>query len=342
MTIPYIGPANGKHDVPYKTFADGFSFNFAGPNQNIREVNDGSRSIAEFIGADDFGSEWYERVRFEVDAGRQRVPILYTSLYSEVIDASLPETQLIKNWGPGGFVFEELVEGEEVKFGHIQSSEAAVTQRSFGVGVEYTKKLVMFNQLWQIARIERAVGEAHNALLNHLHLNPIISYTYTSPNQTAGVTTGTSTTEDWFLTIEQAIVNSQADTTNPRMGPYALLVHPSKNFMLQRALTRVPQEGFMLDSNAGSFVNQIIGYNGWTGTRGKKQVTYPGVATTKGYLVNLAYRDEDFISLVKQALESVQGNADISRFILDQIVWDVWLAVYSNPGRAVEEITWPV
>lgn len=341
MSIPYIGPSNGKNDIPFKKFAPGFEFVKAGPNQNIKEISDGSGRIAEFIGADDFGAEWYERIRFEVDAGRQRVPILYTPLYSEVVDSTLPETQLIKNWGPGGFVFEELVEGEEVKFGHITAGEAAVTQRSFGVGVEYTKKLVMFNQLWQIARIERAVGEAHNALLNHLHINPILDYTYTAPNQTAAVATGDSVTENWFLTIEQAIVNSQADTTNPRMGPYALLVHPSRNFMLQRALTRVPQEGFMLDSSAGSFINQIIGYNGWTGTRGKKQVTYPGVPTTKGYLVNLAYRDEDFISLVKQPLESAQGNPDISRFILDQIVWDVWLAIYSNPARAVEEITWP-
>ena len=50
---------------------------------------------------------------------------------------------------------------------------------------------------------------------------------------------------------------------------------------------------------------------------------------------------EDFLSLVKQPLESAQGNADVSRFIMDQIVWDVWLGIYANVIRAVEEITWP-
>lgn len=335
MSIPYIG-VRKVEEKPYMRLAPGFDL-----KAQLKSSDSAGGVVYEFIGSDDFGPEWRNRVTFEVDQGRSRVPILYTPLYDEIVSSDLPETQEVHNWGPGGFVFEEIVEGEEVKFGHITSSQAAVTQRQFAVGVEYTKKLVMFNQLWQLARIERYVGEAHNALLNHLHLSPILDQTYQAANQTAANTSGSSTTEDWFLTIEDAIVNSQADTTNPRNGPYALLVHPSQNFMLQRALSRVPQEGFQLDSNAAQFISQIIGYNGWTGTRGKKTVSYPGVTLGKGYLINLSYRDQDFISLVKQPLESAQGNADVSRFIREQTVWDVWLGIYANPLRAVEEITFP-
>lgn len=338
MSIPYIGPIPKatREKIPYKQMAPGFDL-----AKSLKEKQIGGQTVYEFIGADDFGPEWYERVTYEVDAGRQQVPLVYEPFYDIVEDSNLPETQTVKNWGPGGFIFEELFEGSEVKFGQITSSEASVSQRSFGVGIEYSKKLVMFNQLWQVARMERAVGEAHNALLNHLHLSPILNYTYTSPNQTAAVTGGVTTTEDWFLTIESAIVNSQSDTTNPRNGPYLLLTHPAQGFLLQRALTRVPQEGFQQDSNMADFITAIVGYNGWSGVRGKKTVTYPGVTLGKGYLVNTAYQNEDFLSLVKQALEQAQGNADVSRFILDQIVWDVWLGVYANPARAVEEITFP-
>lgn len=337
MTIPYLGVKIKQEELPYYQMAPGFEL-----NKLLKETaGPGGSVIYEYIGADDFPADWYERIRYEVDAGRTRVPILYTPIYDEVVDANLPETQLIKNWGPGGFIFEEIFEGGEVKFGHVVTSEASVSQRQWATGLEYSKKLVMFNQLWQIARMERAVGEAHNALLNHLHFYPIINQTYAADNQTAAVSTGDSVTENWFLTIENAIVNSQQDTTNPRNGPYALLVHPAQSFMLQRALTRVPQQGFALDSNAAEFISTIIGYSGWTGVRGKKTVTYPGVTLGKGYLINLAYRSEDFLSLVKQPLESAQGNADISRFILDQIVWDIWLGIFANPLRAVEEITFP-
>lgn len=336
MAIPYLGAVARKKQIPYATMAPNFDL-----SKNVREMSGGDHRLFEFIGADDFGPEWYTRVRFEVNAGRLEVPLLYGPVYDEVVDATLPEVQQVKNWGPGGFIFEEIHEGGEVKFGQITAAEAFVSQRQFAVGVEYTKKLVMFNQLWEIARIERAVGRAHNALLNYLHFAPIMDYAYGAANQTAAATAGVTTTEDWYLTIENAIVHAQADTANQRQGPYILLVHPSKNFMLQRALTRVPQVGFALDGNIEQFISSIIGYSGWTGTRGKKTITYPAVTATKGYLINTGFRGEDFISLVKQPLESAQGNADVSRFILDQIVWDVWLGIFSNPARAVEEITFP-
>jgi hypothetical protein len=335
MTVKYLG-ASTKPELPYMQFAPGFNM-----SEHLKEVHMGNQTVLEFIGSDDFTSDWYQRIRYEVDAGRVRVPTLYEPIYDIITDASLPETQVIKNWGPGGFVFEEIFEGGEVKFGHVVSAQASVSQRQFGVGLEYTKKLMMFNQLWQIARIERAVGEGHNALLNHLHLSPILNFTYTAANQTPAVTSGVTTTEDWFLTLESAIVSAMTDTANPRNGPYVLLCHPAQMFMVQRALSRVPQEGFALDSSALQSISAVIGYTGWTGVRGKKTVTYPGVTLGKGYLINTAYKSEDFLSLVKQPLESAQGNADVSRFIMDQIVWDVWLGIYANVIRAVEEITWP-
>lgn len=307
----------------------------------VRETRQGGRVVYEFIGADDFGSEWYERTRFEVEAGRAAVPLVYEPIYDIIVDSNLPETLKLQTLGPGGFVFEEVFEGGEVKFASVASSEASVSQRQFAVGLEYTKKLVMFNQLWSVARMERWAGEAHNALLNHLHLYPIINYTYTAANQTAAVTSGSTTTEDWFLTLEAAIVNSMEDTTNPRPGPYALLSNPAQMFMVQRMLSRETQQEFKLDSTASDLVQTAIGYRGWTGTRGAKTTTYAGVTSGKSYLVDLSHKDQDFASYVKQSLEQAQGNADVSRFILEQVIWDIWLGVYANPLRAVEEITWP-
>lgn len=323
-------------DRPYTQVAPGFKL-----TDHVRETKHGKETVYEFIGADDFGSEWYERTRFEVEAGRARVPTVYEPLYDIIVDSSLPETINLQTFGPGGFVFEEVFEGGEVKFASVTSSTATVSQRQFGVGLEYSKKLVMFNQLWSIARMERWAGEAHNALLNHLHLYPILNYTYTAANQTAANTSGADTTEDWFLTLEDAIVNSMEDTTNPRVGPYALLVNPAQIFMVERMMSRVPQQDFRLDSSASDFIQTVIGYRGWTGTRGAKTTTYSGVTSGKAYLVDLSHKDQDFASYVKQPLESAIGNADVSRFILEQVIWDVWLGIYTNPLRAVEEITWP-
>jgi hypothetical protein len=308
--------------------------------KHIRESHVNGQRVYEFIGAGDFDSEWYERQRYQVDTGRDRVPTLYEPIYDITVDATLPETLTLKNFGPGGFVFEEVFEGGEVKFAHITSSEAAVSQRQFGVGLEYTKKLMMFNQLWAINRLEQNVGEAHNALLNHLHFNPILTATYGAGNQTAFNSTGATAVEDVMLTIEDAIANSRADTTNPRRGPYVLLINSAKEIIVEKALRTEVQSGLASQSRVLDSIRAVISYDGWSGTRGAKTTTYTGVNSAKGYLVSLQYQSDDFVSLVKQPLDSVMGNPDVSRFIMEQVVWDVWLGVYANPVRAVEEISW--
>src|SRR5690606_26720258 len=175
--------------------------------------------------------------------GRDQVPLLYTPIYREIRDANLPRNISIQRIGPGGVILEEVSEGGEVKFASVQSSEAAVRIRHYGVGLEYSKDLVVFNELWGVPIVERQVGIAYNALLNHIHFSPILTASYTAANQTAAVTTGATLTEDYFLTIEAAITAGRTDTTNPRRGPYALLVSSANLFTVEKALTRVPQQG---------------------------------------------------------------------------------------------------
>jgi hypothetical protein len=207
--------------------------------------------------------------------------------------------------------------------------------------LEYTKALVMFNELWNVAEVERQAGIAFNAKMNAIHFAPILDYAYTSANQTPASSVGANLTEKYLRTIEDAITAASEDTANPRRGPYALLVSPTNRFMVERALTTVFQQGTTVQSSAIGDIQQVIVYNGWTGSRGKKAVTYPGVPANKGYLIDLSYRTRNFKSFVKQNLQATTGNPDVSRFILEQTVWDAWEGVYADPAAAVEEITFP-
>lgn len=310
---------------------------------HVREMGykENGHRIYEFTGTDNFGAEWQQRQFFEVNAGRDEEPLVYQPIYDITNDANLPKNVDVNRIGPGGVVFEEVFEGGEVKFSSITSSEFTVPIRHWATGLEYSKDLVIFNSLWNVPLIERQMGIAHNALLNHLHLHPIIDYSYTSANQTAAVTTGATTTEDWLLTLEAAIANSRADATNPRRGPYILLISGSNEFMVERALQRVPQQGVALQANSAlSAVRAIVSYDGWTGTRGGLATSYAGVTAGTAYLISQQYRGQDFRSFVKQDLQNEGVEEDISRF-MTQTVWDSYLGVYANPAAAVEEVTWP-
>lgn len=308
-------------------------------SDHVRPADKDGR-VYEFIGTDTFGSEWYERQRFEVTAGREEVPILYTPIYNEVRDANLPRSITVTRMGPGGAVLEEIFEGGEVKFMSITSSEFSILIRHYGVGLEYSKDLVVFNELWRVPIAERAVGMAYNALLNHIHLSPILTATYAAANQTAAVTSGASTVEDFMLTVEAAITASRTDTANPRKGPYTLLISSAQEVVVEKALTNVPQQGVTLRSRVLDAIQNIIVYDGWTGTRGKKTTTYSGVTSGKGYLISSQFQSEDFQSFVKQDLANEGEERDLSRF-LTQLVWDTYFGVYANPIASTEEITWP-
>lgn len=338
MTIQIYSKAQLAKSKPTIPFPRGFNL-----ADHVREsaVKDNGHRVYEFIGTDNFGTEWQQRQFFEVNAGRDEEPLVYQPIYDITSSADLPKNVDINRIGPGGVVFEEVYEGGEVKFSTITSSEITVPIRHWATGLEYSKDLVIFNSLWNVALIERQMGIAHNALLNHLHLNPILAYTYAAANQTAAVTSGATTTEDWLLTLEAGIAASRADTTNPRRGPYILLIAGANEFMVERALQRVPQQGVAVQANAAlSAVRAIVSYDGWTGTRGAKTVTYSGVTAGKAYLISQQYRGQDFRSFEKQSLQNEGMQEDISRF-LTQTVWDSYYGVYANPIAAVEEITWP-
>jgi len=308
----------------------------------VRLHEEAGRTVAEFIGAGNFAAAFTERQRYEVDAGRDEEPLLYQPLYNTVEDANLPEVINVYSLGPAGVVFEEVHEGGEVKFVTVGEGSHAITIRQYAAAIEYSKKLFLFNQTWALAPIERQFGIAHNALLNHIHLAPILTASYAAANQTAAnATTGVPKEEVYLLTIEDAIANSLADTTNPRRGPYDLLVSTGDVFMIERALNRRIQDGINVQSSAINKIRNVIAYDGWSGARGRKATSYAGVTKGKAYLVSGQYRAADFQSYVKQGLQSQKGDGDLSRFIVEQVVYDGWIGVYANPTRAVEEISWP-
>ncbi len=319
------------------------SLSFA-PDFDLRKVTTEAKTpgvIAEFIGNGDFASQWNDRRIYEVNAGRDQEPVIYDRIYDVVTDASLPETVNIYRLGPAGVIFEEIKEGGEVKFVTVQSGDITVPIKQYGAGLEYTKKLRLYNQTWNVSVVERQAGIAYNALLNHIHLNPILAYSYAAANQTAAASGQGGLVQNTQKTIANAIAHAQSDATNPRPGPYVLLINPSNIYEVDKALRYRIQDGIDEISPIFGVIQTVIGYNGWTGVRGKKTVTYSGVTANRAYLISLNRRMEDFRSFFKQTLDMAMGNPDVSRFIEEQVVWDVHFGVYANPIAAVEEITLP-
>lgn len=331
-------------DTPKRVFGENFRL-----QDHFRVVKEGNSTVAEFQSTGDFSSQWFARQRYEVYAGRDSEPTLYEPLYEIVRDPSLPKSVTVYRLGPAGVIFDEVLEGGEVKFASIAQTNNSIPIKHYGVGLEYTKDLFMFNELWRLPLVERQAGIAYNALLNHVHLNPIISASYTGSNLTTGTglttfRTTASMAEKYQRALEAALTTMTQDTVNPRRGPYYILTSIASKFTWERALTQgaTATDGFTASSSVGGMIRGVIAYDGWSGVRGAKTVSYGGVASTDAYIVDIGSKAMDFNSFVKQDLDVAMGNADVSRFILDQVVWDTYFGVYANPTAGAHKLVLPL
>lgn len=342
MAIQFLSSSNAPAKIkPRWTFKKGTDL----ANQFKYAGADGDARVTEFIGNGDFAQVFRERQDYEFWAGFEEVTELYPALYNVVEDMNLAEFVKVNAMGPAGVVLNQVLEGGEVQYMTVGESSFVAQILHYAVGVRYTKQMMAFNRTWELAEVEREVGKATRALLNHVHFNPILTHSYAATNQTAANTSGATLQENYLLTLEDAITNSKIrnKTTNPnyRPGPYALVVASGNYFMWEKALTRVPQQGVELQGRVGSEIAALIEYDGWSGEMAGVTVDYAGVTTNTSYLVSLPAARRYLRSYVKQRLMRNPGDPDNSRFIVGDDIWDTMFGVYAAPEGCVEEITLP-
>lgn len=327
--------------IPNMRFPDNFDL-----RSYVKDVDALAKSqgvLAEFVSTNNFAAEWIQRQRYEVYAGRDMEPELWRAIYSETQDSTLPKIIPVYRIGPGGVVFAAITEGGEVRFATVESSTFTVTLIDYAVGLQYSKEMVKYNQLWDVSIVERQAGIAHNALQNHLHFTPILAASYSTSGgvgvrtETSASSVGSTLLEKYVSTIEDAVQQAKARDIR---GPYVIVTGSLNSIKTQKALMITIQDGNMSKSPVVSMISNVVEYDGWSGTRGGKVTTYDGVADNVGYLVGLSDRSNDFRSYQNQGLDMMEGNPDVSRRIMAQVVWDLDRGIYCDT-TAVQKINWP-
>jgi hypothetical protein len=168
-----------------------------------------------------------------------------------------------------------------------------------------------------------------------LHFSPILTYTYTAPNQTPANATGTTTQEKTLRTFQDAYKEAAMATT--QRIPNTVLANEADRFQVEDALLTP-----VLD-DAGNLlrrvpVDTIIYYNGATVTNGTESVVYPGVTQGKCYFIAPRTRMKE---LVHHDLRVDIGPQDISRLVEGQQVARTRRGMYLDIANSVEEITLP-
>lgn len=294
-----------------------------------------SRPIGEMLssGSVEQFKDLLRKVVLDVELGREQVQLLYQPIYERIQDPNLPRV-LDAKWAlTGTVVFTEHMEGEEVKFGRLQAEQGPTARiLTYTAGFEYTKEMKDFNEAFSVEILNRAMGEAYNALLNHIHLYPIIGFSYKAANKTAYQA---ADGKPAWVGVYNTLVQAVADAAKAKRPGTVLLASSADQHLIEMALKGGHQiEGTVYPAVTG--IQSVIYYDGWEVTVGKKSYSYAGVTPGKAYLIR---PKRGFKELVKQDLRIEATSGDLSRLIESQIVGYAYRGVYAAVEENVQEIS---
>lgn len=302
-----------------------------------------SKPIGEMMTSETSRKELLQKVVLDVELGREDVPVLYKPIYETIQDPNFPKEFEAKWAQYGTVIFFEHLEGEEVKFGSLLAEHGPIARiKGYTAGFEYTKEMQMFNQTFNFELLNKAFGEAHNALLNHLHLAPIINHKYKDTNKTAPVyvkpdgTKGTASDAHYILSLRATLRQALKDARTAKRPGTVLLVNSAHKEDIQDALGSMTLQATPYGATTG--INDIIYYDGWEAQVSKKSYVYEGVPEGKAFLIR---PKRGFKELIKQTLQINATMGDLTRLVEAQIVGDFWRGVFAAVEENVQEITLP-
>ena len=300
------------------------------------EVMRFNKPIGEMIsyGGSNVSKELLRKVVLDVEIGREEVQPLYHPIYDTISDSNLPEVLDAKWAMRGACVFSQSFEGDEVKFGTIEAENGPTARiNTYTAGFEFTKQIKDFNQSFQVEMLNKAMGEAYNALLNHLHFAPILEATYGTNNKTAYK--GTANDGAPFVGLYNTIKEGLKQTIIKKRPATVLLASRANQIDIEQALRGgYTFNGTTLPPISG--ITTIIYYDGWTQNVGKKVTNYGGVPVNKAYLIR---PKRGFKELLKQDLRIEANGGDLTRLVEQQIVGYAYRGVFAAIDENVQELT---
>lgn len=295
------------------------------------------KPISEMITTAQGAMDLLEKVRIDIDTGLADIPLLYQPLYERVDGPFRGGSVQIGGdvLFDANVVFLQKYEGEEIVFGTLARSGAPtfVPIATYASGFEWTEDMIEFDRSYEVGMNARAFGRANNFLLNHLHLSPIIAFTYGGGNSTAAVTGQGSLQANTLVQFQTAY--RAAALAVPQRVPSVILANEADRFQIEDALLTP-----VIDAAGNQLrrvpVDTIIYYNGATVSNGNLSFIYPGVTAGTCYFISPKARLKE---LVHHDLRVDVGPADISRLIEGQQVGRMRRGLYLDIANTTQKIT---
>ena len=255
---------------------------------------------------------------------------LYKDVYEEIKDSSFPQSLEVKDIVGLQTAFSIVSDGESVPLSDFRFEDLGTVHfKTMATGYSVTEEWVAFNQAWKVEQANKALGQAYSAILDHIHLAPIISANYDSKSETKKVAVKDGTPlQIVYHSLRQGL--KDAMSRRNRYGyifkPTIALCNSSTALDVMSAVKGETEKGKTLGTLG--MIEKVIVYDGWAGeVNGVKHE----FASPKDNEVFLIEPKKSFKALVKKELTKLEqkgnvltlSNLEIVQFFIRAVVADV-------------------
>lgn len=266
----------------------------------------------------------------DIASEEENHPPLYKEVYEEIVDSSFPQSLQVKDIIGLQTAFGIVGDGESVPLADFQCKDlGSVSFKTMATGYSVTEEWVAFNQAWKIEQANKAIGEAHSAILDHIHFSPIIKAKYKDKSETKKVAVKDgSALQIVYASLRQGLKDAMG-RKNRRgyvLKPTVALCNSSTALDVMSAVKGETEKG----KNLGSLgmIEKVIVYDGWAGEVNGAKYDFDAPADNEVYLIE---PKKTFKALVKKAITRVQQkgnilsltNLEVAEFFIRAVVADV-------------------
>lgn len=262
----------------------------------------------EMMSADDLRA-FAEQTALDVSVGMAEYPTIFQHIYEEIKNEHFPRDVRVRDIIGLQAAFGVVNDGESVpladfKFGSLET----VSFKTFAAGYSISRTFEQFNEFWKLPQASKALGIAHNAILDHLHLSPIITHTYTGKAVTNKATGGSTDLETVWLTLRAGIKDALKRTTahGYRLRPTIALCNSATAMDVEAAIKGLLQKGTQLGSLGQ--IKTVLSYDGWSGEVGGIKYDFEAPKDNEVYLI---VPKVSFKSLIKEELTHLEQRGNI-------------------------------
>ena len=257
-------------------------------------------------------------------------PPLYKEIYEEIKDSSFPQSLDVKDIIGLQTAFGIVGDGESVPLADFKCEDlGSVHFKTMATGYSVTEEWVAFNQSWKLEQANKAIGLAHAAILDHIHLSPIIKAKYDNKNKTDKQTVKDGTPlQIVYQSLRQGL--KDAMSRRNRRGyvfkPTVALCNSSTALDVMSAVRGETEKGKTLGTLG--MIEKVVVYDGWSGEVNGAKYEFEGPKDNEVFLIE---PKTSFKALVKKELTKIEqrgnilslSNLEVAQFFIRAVVADV-------------------